>query len=362
MGLCGVFPNEQTAESAEETPRRVFIVFLVLSRRLSLGGCLLIVLFVAITAGCSSSNVLPAEPVELTLGSGWQLQDVAKVRQGGEVISQVRYPTWTWMPATVPGTVLTSLVNDGVYPEPLYGENDRPNVIPDSLCRTSYWYRTTFTPPTGFARKHIWLNFAGINYVGEVWVNGQAVGSVHGAFARGIFDVTKFVSPGKPACIAVRVIPPPHPGVPHEHTVAAGTGGNGGILSEDGPTFLCTLGWDWMPAIRDRDIGIWRNVTASASGAVVLRDSWVSSDVQLPSADLTVQTTAINLKDEPCDGLLHGELGGERFETPVKLKARETKIVRLTAADIPQLHLQHPSLVVAQRLWTGKFVSNANLV
>ena len=53
-------------------------------------------------------------------------------------------------------------------------------------------------------------------------------------------------------------------------TVTAGMGGNGGILSEDGPTFLCTLGWDWMPAMRDRDIGIWRKVTLSASGPVAM--------------------------------------------------------------------------------------------
>jgi hypothetical protein len=32
-----------------------------------------------------------------------------------------------WPAATVPGTVLTSLVDDQIYPEPLYGENNRPD-------------------------------------------------------------------------------------------------------------------------------------------------------------------------------------------------------------------------------------------
>ncbi len=45
-------------------------------------------------------------------------------------------------------------------------------------------------------------------------------------------------------------------------------GKNGGITASDGPTFLCTLGWDWIPGIRDRDTGIWQKVFLSATGPV----------------------------------------------------------------------------------------------
>ena len=44
--------------------------------------------------------------------------------QSGEVLSQPDFRASDWYAATVPGTVLTSLVNNGVYPEPLYGENN----------------------------------------------------------------------------------------------------------------------------------------------------------------------------------------------------------------------------------------------
>jgi hypothetical protein len=81
----------------------------------------------------------------LELSSGWRLQDVTKVSDRGEEISRADYAPSRWHKATVPGTVLTSLVNEGIYPEPLYGENNRPDKIPESLCRTSYWYRTQFT-------------------------------------------------------------------------------------------------------------------------------------------------------------------------------------------------------------------------
>ena len=89
----------------------------------------------------------------ISISSGWLLQDAAKVPQSGEVISSASFQPAGWHRATVPGTVLTSLVNDGTYPEPLYGENNRPDRIPDTLCRTTWWYRTVFTPPAVLRRQ-----------------------------------------------------------------------------------------------------------------------------------------------------------------------------------------------------------------
>ena len=80
----------------------------------------------------------------MQISSGWLLQDAARVPQGGEVISSAGFQPAGWHRATVPGTVLTSLVNDGTYPEPLYGEHNRPDRIPDTVCRTTWWYRTVF--------------------------------------------------------------------------------------------------------------------------------------------------------------------------------------------------------------------------
>ena len=98
----------------------------------------------------------------MPIASGWMLQDAAKVPESGEVISGAGFQPAGWYRATVPGTVLTSLVNDGTYPEPLYGENNCK--IPDTLCRTAYWYRTVFTCRRSYAGNRMWLNFNGINY------------------------------------------------------------------------------------------------------------------------------------------------------------------------------------------------------
>ena len=285
------------------------------------------------------------KPVELS--SAWKLVDAAKVAQGGSEISSLGFDAGGWHAATVPGTVLTSLVNDGVYPEPLYGENNRTNVIPESLCRTRYWYRTDFTIPKAYVNRKIWLNFDGINYAAEVWVNGKNVGSVKGAFIRGVFDISSLVEPGKSAALAVLISPQPNPGDPIEQTLSNGAGKNGGITAADGPTFLCAIGWDWIPGIRDRDSGIWQKVFLSATGPVLIKDPFVTTKLPLPdlsSADLSIQVTLQNVTEKPQLGVLRGSIDDISFQQPVTVEANTTKLVTLDPATIAKLHVKNPKL------------------
>jgi hypothetical protein len=304
-----------------------------------------------------------ALPEPLVLSSGWQLQDAAKVSYAassgmhvgeaagdtpaGAALSVAGYKPEGWYAATVPGTVLTSLVNDGVYPEPLYGENNRPDKIPESLARTNYWYRTSFVVPKSYAHRQVWLNFDGINYAAEVWVNGKQAGTIRGAFIRGIFDITSLVKPGDQAVLAVRISPQPHPGETHEHTIANGLGANGGITAVDGPTFLSTIGWDWIPGIRDRDTGIWQKVFLSASGPVLVKEPLVTTDLPLPktdSTDIAVQAIVENVSDKPQKGVLKGSIGDVTFEEPVELAAHATQKVSVDSKKVPALHVLNPKL------------------
>jgi hypothetical protein len=281
----------------------------------------------------------------LTLDSGWQLSDAAKVAATGAEISREHFQPVKWLNATVPGTVLTSLVNDGIYPEPLYGENNRR--IPDTLCRTTWWYRTTFIPPAAYAGKQVWLNFDGVNYIAEVWVNGNQVGTIKGAFTRGIFNVTSNLVTGQPNVLAVHIIPQPHPGSTHEKTQIRGEGPNGGVSAEDGPTFLCAIGWDWLPTIRDRDSGIWQDVRLSASGPVVVQNPYVTSKLPLPkidTADLTVQATISNVTDSAQSGELRGRIGKISFTQAYSLAPHEARTLAFSPATTPVLHFKKPRL------------------
>jgi mannosylglycoprotein endo-beta-mannosidase len=308
----------------------------------------------AFAAAVAAIGVLPVAcagqaPAE-TVG-GWQMQDVAKVTAAAPVVSTAGFHPEAWYAATVPGTVLTTLVNNKVYPEPLYGENMR--AIPESLNKARYWYRTTLAVPANHRGRHTWLHFAGINYSAEVWVNGHQAGTMRGAFIRGDFDISAYVQPGKSATLAVLIAPQPHPGVPHEHTQALGIGKNGGETAIDGPTFLSTVGWDWLPAVRDRDTGIWLPVTLDASGPVLVKDPFVTADLK-PShdaADLTVKTTLENLSSRAVEGTLTGTIHPQNgngadvtFRKAVTLGASGKQEVALDSTTTPELHVANPKL------------------
>ncbi len=297
-------------------------------------------------------------PQPFTLSSGWRLQDVAKVPQPGAEVAAAGFSTSGWYAATVPGTVLTTLVNNHVYPEPLYGENDRASIIPESLVHTSYWYRTVIRVPGTYRGRRIWLNFDGINYSAQVWVNGVQVGAIRGAFIRGNFDITSEVKPGHDAVVAVLVTPQPHPGVPHEHDLRNGVGQNGGISAIDGPTFLSTIGWDWLQPVHDRDTGIWQKVYLSATGPVVMKDPYVTTDLPLPktdSSDVSVQTTIENVGDKPVQGVVRGTIQNITFERQVELAAHSTQQISFNAQNTPALRIENP------RLWWPNGYGQPNL-
>ena len=281
----------------------------------------------------------------------WMMQDAAKVTAPAAEYRARNSGRRIGIRLSCPGTVLTTLVNNKVYPEPLYGENIRS--IPESLNKTNYWYRTTIAVPASYKGRRTWIHFGGINYSAEVWVNGHQVGTTRGAFIRGDFDITEFVKPGQRAGLAVLVSPQPHPGVPHEHTVALGVGANGGETALDGPTFLCTIGWDWLPAIRDRDTGIWLPVTLDSTGPVVVKDPFVTSELsaKYDAGDLHVSTTLENKSTKPVSGTLVGRIqlqnaaGDEiTFHKAVTIAANGKQEIALNKQSVPELHFSDPKL------------------
>jgi hypothetical protein len=282
---------------------------------------------------------------ELVFSAGWELAEAPRLKADGAALSQPGVDTRDWYDATVPGTVLTTLVEQGVYPDPYFGLNNL--AIPESLNKQDYWYRTEFTVPAAFAGRELWLQFGGINYYAEVWLNGEYLGHITGAFIRGEFNVTRLAKPGTLNVLAVMVAPPPDPGIPSEQSVKFGPGDNGGALCLDGPTFVCSEGWDWIPAIRDRCTGLWQDVVLRATGPVTLGDPQVITELPLPDvspAAITVQTELRNASSSVQQGTLKGSFEGTHFEQPVTLQAGETKTIAFLPKQFPQLTLRHPRL------------------
>ena len=272
----------------------------------------------------------------------WTLASATDVTAGGAVLSRPGVADRGWSAATVPGTVLTTLVDRGVYPDPAYGLNNMS--IPDSLGRHDWWYRTEFTPPAALP-AHQRLVFEGINYTAEIWLNGTPLGTIHGAFMRGDFDVTGRLVPGVNV-VAVRIAPPLHPGIFHEQSMTAGVGFNGGMQALDGPTFFATEGWDWIPGVRDRNIGLWQGVALTASGALRIGDAQIVTTLPRPDnsvADVEIDVPVVNDGGTAATAEVSAGFDDVTVARTVSV-APGTTVVRFTPADFPQLAVAHPRL------------------
>ena len=281
---------------------------------------------------------------EWTLAAGWSMSPAPKVKAEGPAISQPGFNTREWLPATVPGTALTTMVDRGVYPDPDYGLNNL--AIPESLNKQDYWYRVEFRLPKSARDRRLTLTFEGINYQAAVWVNGQPVGSIKGAFIRGVFDVSGIVKADRPNVLAVRVSPPPHPGIPQEQSVKGGPGENGGIMCLDGPTFVATEGWDWIPAVRDRDTGIWQPVTLSATSNVKIGDAQVVTALPLPDrsrADVDITVPLENLSSSPVAGTLKASFADVTVTKQLTVAPGKNSVT-LSPSEFSQLTVQNPRL------------------
>src|ERR1035441_8007947 len=113
------------------------------------------------------------DPGKVELSQNWALSSAKDVQADGAAVSQPGYQPQGWHPIhRMPATVLEILQEDGVYPDLYVGKNMLEKV-PQDLFRQDWWYRTEFTAPAGFSTYT--LEFPGINYRAEIWVNGQKV-------------------------------------------------------------------------------------------------------------------------------------------------------------------------------------------
>ena len=104
------------------------------------------------------------------LNEKWQIQSAAKVKEDGKGISAVTFSPQQWYPAKVPGTVMASLVEDGVYKD-IFFHNNMEHIATDPF-KDPWWHRTSFELPAMAPGQVVQLVFYGINYRAAIWVNG----------------------------------------------------------------------------------------------------------------------------------------------------------------------------------------------
>lgn len=279
----------------------------------------------------------------INLHDGWLVQSSDTVGPDGAAISSRTYQPKGWYRATVPSTVVGTLVEDSVYRDPFFGMNLRSlpgmtypiganfvhtAMAPESPFAKTWWYRTTIRVPAAMRGRRLSLQFDGINYRANVWLNGRRVadsGQVAGTYRRYELDVTDALSATSTNVLAVEVFAPTTPD-------------------------LQTTWVDWNPSPPDKDMGIWQPVHLAATGDVTVRYPEVASHVDTSSlkrAELTVAGDVKNLSSKSVTGTLRGRIGalGVSFSRSITLGPGDSALVRFTPDSFPQLR------VANARLW-----------
>jgi exo-1,4-beta-D-glucosaminidase len=251
------------------------------------------------------------------------------------------FATDAWLKASVPSTVLAAQVAAGVLPDPNFGDNLRK--IPgtsypvghnfanlpmpsDSPYACGWWFRKEFEVASAKeSGRRYWLHFGGINYRGEIWLNGKRIAdgsTVAGAYRTYAFDVTEFLRPGKPNVLAVKTT------APSEKDLG--------------------INWvDWNPCPPDKEMGLWGAVDLVETGPVTVRSPMVVThfrDESLNSADLTVYAELHNATENPMKGVASGSAAGMRFEQPVELGPHEDRTVVFSPEKYRTLRIENPKI------------------
>ncbi|HYK43795.1 MAG TPA: glycoside hydrolase family 2 TIM barrel-domain containing protein [Parafilimonas sp.] len=338
------------------------------------------ILYVVLLAFTTAT--LFAQTVKQVQLTKFDMQSSAAISDDGTVLSTTNYRSNNyWFPVKVPCTVLTGLVANKVYPDPYIGMNNM--LIPDASdsfnheyhlekysylpgepnpWKKPYWYRTTFSVPATDKGKFFQLIFKGINYRAEVWLNGNRIADssqMAGMFAEYFLNATSAINAGGVNVLAVKIYPLDEPGLPaHPQLNALGDFyANGGPTGDIGKnvTMLCSAGWDWIPEVHDRNIGIWQPVYLRTTGQVIIQQPHIITDLpNLPDtsiAKLTLRFTLSNHANATSNGKLKLIISPETFEGKafiieqnVSVAANDKKDIELNADNVKQFVLNKPHL------------------
>jgi exo-1,4-beta-D-glucosaminidase len=313
---------------------------------------LMILLSLSVGVGNVSASAASDSPKTIELSENWKLSSANNLPPSGAAISLSDYQDARWHAIRrMPATVLEVLQEDGVYPNLYVGKNMAENV-PQDLYKQDWWYRTTFEAPAGYAMYL--LEFPGINYRAEIWLNGQLIADgkhIVGMYAAHELNATQWIRPGQRNTLAVKVTP--------ERAIQGVNGVeladswfdwlNWKYLGYQGPRKADSHGISFVP---DRNTGIWKPVYLKVSGRVTLGDPLVNTELPLPqtnSAKLAIYVALRNTSGQQVNGILRGTISRPgkttiQIEQSIVLAPGEEREASFGAAQYPQLALTNPDL------------------
>jgi len=307
------------------------------------------------------SSMLLKGQSQYELNSGWLCASIANAKQSGTQISSPTFKLAGWLPATVPGTVLTTMLNNKLIADPFYGMNNKyiRDIFTTGRDYYTYWFVNNFKEKAAVNNEQVWLNFRGVNYSFNIFLNGNKINSEphEGMYLRVTYNITRFLAKDGNNRLAVIVYPPNPVGNPN-----GGQGGDGEISRN--VTNQYVAGWDWIQPIRDRNTGIWDKVTIEKTNTINVKNPHIITLVpgkrfpgqQQQPAIIKASAEIENPTGNVVEGTLEYQLEGKMVKKEVKLAANSTTEVMLPDFTLYNPKLWWPAGYGSQYLYKLQFV------
>ena len=264
-------------------------------------------------------------------GGDWTLASFQPGEGMGKRAFAEGYPMQDAIPATVPGDIHGDLERAHKLPEIYYGMNSRET---QWVSEREWWYRKSFSLPADQEGRTAWLRFDGVDYLADIWLNGQWLVQHEGQFTPFELEVSRWLRYGTENVLVVLIHPvPPKVGAEiakwSNPALYGSQSGEWPVMQAMRDAYpywksMTSSGWDWGTKIIS--MGIWKDVRLITSrnvyiSRILVRPKLLQSESK---ARLSIQLTTRVSK-----------------QTQVKLIYRVRSI---TSKDAPALARQTVSL------------------
>jgi beta-mannosidase len=185
------------------------------------------------------SSPVFSQSKRIYLNEGWQFRRVGDT---------------AWYPATVPGTVHTDLLANGLIPGPFFGDNEK---AAQWIEKEAWEYKTVFSATEEQLKEPFQIIFEGLDTYAEAFINGNQVLSADNMFRDWRVPCEGMLKKGTNILTVVF-----YPTAQRENNLSVFHYNMTGVKSVPGGNRLFTrkaayhYGWDWGP--RFVTCGIWK--------------------------------------------------------------------------------------------------------
>ena len=232
----------------------------------------------------------PIGAPSLSLDGEWQLAD------GGKLTDRLKGAWDDAIPAQVPGSVHSALVDAGRIPETTFGRNQE---IARGESFKTWWMRCDFARPADMVGEK--LMFGGVANRCTVWLNGVMLGSHEGMFGGPDFNIAGKLQERN--TLVLRLDP-----VPFEIDKGRAFNPDSNDSWKRTVVFNNVYGWHYSNL---QSLGIWRSVQIHDRPAVALVDPFMRTvDAAAGIAELALQFES---SSAPWSGTLNASVAPDNF-------------------------------------------------